>query len=200
MEINYELDARDLIAFQKHFYKTSPTNRNLRRYLYLFFVAFAAYFNLLEFRIPFAARLFWFAVSLGVSLLVMAFWSWVINAYAFKRTVPTKPDNGVLGPHQLILSEKALTETTPVNETTHSWKGVDRIEQNEDYVYIFVTPQAAHIVPKRFFFDRPAAEHFYDTARRYKEGAQLDGAAGGRSVPRCGAEGELSPVEKVIRA
>jgi hypothetical protein len=39
--------------------------------------------------------------------------------------------------------------------------GVDSIEQSPDYIFIYTTPSAAHIIPKRAFRDPQAADAFY---------------------------------------
>jgi YcxB-like protein len=198
MEINYELEPRDIIAFQKHAYKTSATNRNIRWHMYILFGAIAAYFTLFDSFYSLITRLIWFLMSIGLYLLCFWFWNSVINAYAFKKSIPEGTDNGVLGHHKIVLSENGLLETTNVNETSHSWKGVDRIEQIRDYIFIFVTPQVAHVIPKRAFTDWQSAAQFYDTAWRYKATAQ--GASMAAMPGPWVADGELSPVEKVIQA
>ncbi len=198
MEINYEIEARDIIAFQKHAYKTSPTNKNVRRHMYLFYGAFAAYFTLFDSDFTLITRLVWFLMSLSLYLLCFWFWNSVVNAYVFKKSVPKSEDNGVLGHHKIVISDSGLLETTNVNETSHSWKGVDRVEQNQNYIFIYVAPQVAHVIPKRFFPDWQTAAHFYDTAWRYKTAAQDASMTVERT--QWGADGDLSPVEKVIQA
>jgi hypothetical protein len=42
---------------------------------------------------------------------------------------------------------------------------VDRVEQNRDYIYIYTTPAAAHVIPKRAFAGLQQAEAFYQLSR-----------------------------------
>ena len=67
-----------------------------------------------------------------------------------------------------------LAEITDVNENRHSWKGVDRIEENQDYIFIFTSPSNAHIIPKRFFNSLKNAANFTDEAKRLQESAKLN--------------------------
>ena len=46
--------------------------------------------------------------------------------------------------------------------------GVDRVEQNPDYIFIYTAPVAAHVIPKRAFRDAQEAERFYQFSRARK--------------------------------
>ena len=80
-----------------------------------------------------------------------------------------KPDKGQLGKHRVKLNEAGLVEATAVSESRTSWAGVDRVEQNEKYIFIYTSPAAAHMIPKRAFSSVQGAEGFYQLARVSKE-------------------------------
>jgi hypothetical protein len=79
-----------------------------------------------------------------------------------------KPDKGQLGRHTVKLEETGVAESTAVGEQRTSWAGIDRIEHDPDYIYIYTTPMAAVVIPKRAFSSPVEAEKFHDlaTARR----------------------------------
>jgi hypothetical protein len=52
-----------------------------------------------------------------------------------------------------------------------SWAGVDRIEQNPEYIFIYTSPAAAHVIPKRAFRDMQEADRFYQFGKTSKEAA-----------------------------
>ena len=81
------------------------------------------------------------------------------------------PNKGQLGRHKVVLNEGELIESTAVGESRILWAGVDRVEQNQEYIFIYTQPHAAHIIPKRAFNNAQAAESFYQLARISKEGA-----------------------------
>jgi hypothetical protein len=64
----------------------------------------------------------------------------------------------------LSLSDDGFSESTVVGEQRTSWAGVDRVEQNADYIFIYTSPVAAHIVPRRAFASAEDAERFYEFA------------------------------------
>jgi hypothetical protein len=64
-----------------------------------------------------------------------------------------------------------VVESTAVGESHTSWAGVDRIEQNPEYIFIYTSPAAAYVIPKRAFRDMQEAEGFYQFSRTRKEAA-----------------------------
>jgi hypothetical protein len=50
---------------------------------------------------------------------------------------------------------------------------VDRVEQNGDYIFIYTTPHAAYVIPRRAFGSPAEATSFYQFAKINKEAAAL---------------------------
>jgi hypothetical protein len=69
------------------------------------------------------------------------------------------------------LNEAGLVESTAVGESRCSWAGVDRVEHDQQYIYIYTAPHAAHIIPKCAFNNLHEAESFYQLARVSKQSA-----------------------------
>jgi hypothetical protein len=82
-----------------------------------------------------------------------------------------RPGRGQLGRHRMVLGEDGVIESTAVNESRTAWSGVDRVEQSADYIFIYTSPAAAHVIPKRAFSDLQEADAFFRLARSRKEGA-----------------------------
>lgn len=66
------------------------------------------------------------------------------NAYIPKH-------RGVLGRHVLEITEQGLIERTDCNETLHRWPSVCRVLSLGGYLYIYVSDNNSHQVPKRQF-------------------------------------------------
>jgi len=75
-----------------------------------------------------------------------------------------KPEKGRLGTHKLKLDETGLVESTAVGESRTLWGGVDRIEHDPDYIYIYTAPAMAHVIPRRSFNSPNEAEQFLQLA------------------------------------
>ena len=115
-------------------------------------------------------------VFLAVPLLIVLLLQWILERWVLRRVIrhllkDERPNRGQLGRHRVVLGEDGLRESTAVSESRTTWAGVDRVEQSADYIYIYVSPAAAHVIPKRAFRDTAAAAAFYEFSRTRKAAA-----------------------------
>ncbi len=96
--------------------------------------------------------------SIILALLAAITFLTIIFAYA-----PGK-NKGMLTEHHLKLLSTGLVEETSINTTSHSWAGIVDISQNRDYIFIYVTQHAAHVIPKKAFKSRDEATDFFQYA------------------------------------
>ena len=66
------------------------------------------------------------------------------NAFMLKH-------RGVVGRHILEITEEGLVERTDCNEALHRWPSICRIVSLFGYLYIYVSDDNSHLVPKRRF-------------------------------------------------
>jgi hypothetical protein len=177
MEVEYELTLDDLYAFQWRAAFTSPRGRRARRRVYLLWLLALVLFSIVPAIGPGG-----FVISranftfLVVALPTVFLAQWYLETRLMRRAIlgllrEEKPGRGLLGKHRLVVSESGLIESTAVGESRTSWAGVDRIEQNPEYFFIYASAAAAHIIPKRAFRDMQEAEGFYQLTRASKEAA-----------------------------
>jgi hypothetical protein len=170
MEVEYELTPDDLFAFQLRAVQKSPTVKRTRRNTYI-----ALLFAILVFAIVPAIGPGGFdpsRVSLGFFsyfFALIAALTWLFEKRMTRRAIvdlvkEEKPDKGQLGRHKLRLDETGLVESTAVGEARILWSGVDRIEHDPDYIYIYTAPSAAHLIPRRSFTSENEAEQFLQLA------------------------------------
>ena len=180
MEVEYELTGDDLYAFQWRAHYTSTRARRERLKVYV-----SVLIALLVFwAVPAILSGDGFDTSIVslmvfvVPFLIMVFFGWIFLKRQTRRAIlklvqEEKPDRGQLGSHKISLTETELVETTHVGQSRTQWAGIDRVEQNDDYIFIYTTPHAAYIVPKRSFDSKHQAESFYQLARVSKEAGRL---------------------------
>src|SRR5262249_18833553 len=169
MDVDYELTADDLFAYQWRAAYLSPNSRRTRRrgyfYLLLPFLAMGLLpsVGLGGFKIPRINLLF-----LLIGLPIVPGLYWVFVRLTLPRAVPPaiarqRAQKGQLGGHRVVLSGDGITETTAVGQTLTRWEGVDRIERDAHYIFIYTAPAAALIIPRRAF---PGGLHedFYEMA------------------------------------
>ena len=92
-------------------------------------------------------------------------YAFVLNSFAFRWMSSKSRNSGVLGEHILTLTEESLEERTSVNRSTHFWKGMFAVEENDRYIYFYLTPLQALIIPKRTFTSESDVGPFVEYAR-----------------------------------
>jgi hypothetical protein len=170
VEVEYELTPDDLYHYQWRACFRSPFAKRakLKAYLAVFFL-----FSVLTFLPALGSDGFEFSrASLiwMVPFFVVVIAMWLYEKRQTRRLIldfmkEEKPDRGQLGVHKISLNEAGLVESTAVGESRTSWAGIDRVEHDEKYIYIYTAPHAAHVIPKRAFNNLQQAESFYQLAR-----------------------------------
>jgi hypothetical protein len=171
MDVEYELTRDDLYAFQWRGAFGSPRGRRSRRTVYILWLV-----ALLLFAIVPAIGADGFTLSrvnIGFVLVaypVVALSQWWWERWLLRRTIlrllqDEKPDRGQLGVHRVALDQDGVLERTVVGESRTAWAGVHRVEQDDRYIYLYTSPSAAHVIPKRAFADVASAEAFYQLSR-----------------------------------
>ncbi len=177
MEVEYELTRDDLFAFQWRAAFKSPLARRAMRKAVLYWFLALLIFTLLPaigadgFDVSRASFTFLaVAFPLGV-LLHQLLVRRQTRRLILELLKGEKPGGGLLGWHRVSLGASGVTERTAVNESHTAWAGVHRIEQNQEYVFIYTTASAAHVIPKRAFGSPAEAESFYHLASASKVAA-----------------------------
>lgn len=66
-------------------------------------------------------------------------------------TVLFRKYRGFLGKHELEIRDEGLIERTDINESLHRWAGFHKIVLTRRHLFIYVTDNNAHVVPRRCF-------------------------------------------------
>jgi hypothetical protein len=80
-------------------------------------------------------------VFIVVTLAIVFLLQWGLERWVMRRVLrqllkDERPDRGSLGRHRMILSDDGLIESTAVGESRTTRAGVDRVEEDGDYVNI----------------------------------------------------------------
>ncbi|MBB6638393.1 YcxB family protein [Cohnella thailandensis] len=138
--------------------------------------------------------LFGYPVVLFLLFMIMDYAIWICIAaalvlgggslwffyYRFKGRVMKVPvDNpALLGTQSFEIGAEGFWESTSANRTFTEWQGIESIEQNNEYIVVFVSRMHCHLLPKRDFASPAQAEEFYRTAIGYWQA----GRSGGRNA------------------
>jgi hypothetical protein len=166
MRVQFEITLDDVVAFNRYAIQHSPVFR--RNYwivmgcipVMALIVALvnSRSWNSLSFWLPLVA------ITI-VLLIIFPLWYKHENDQTVIKVMRTGKNRGTLGKHTLLISEDGLVETTEVNESRWAWTGIERVEQIEHYIFIFVSSNAAHIIPKRAFASTEEVTQFYNAAK-----------------------------------
>jgi hypothetical protein len=163
-EVSYELTTDDLFAFQWRAYRMSAAGARARRTRYVSVVLIALGVTTLPSLFAGYPVVTWFnALAFVVVLSVIAPVSGVLERRLTRSAIlefvrREKPGKGQLGRHTIALHEDGVVETTATGEMRTMWAGVDRVEDDDTYIFLYTAAAMAHVIPKRAFSGDGAAE------------------------------------------
>ena len=96
-----------------------------------------------------------FGVMLGLTMAMLVVMVW------------SRKHRGFLGEHEMEIRPEGLVERIDVNETLHRWSGFHKVVQTARYLYIYVTDNNVHIVPRRCFPAERELHAFVEELRRH---------------------------------
>ncbi len=177
MEVTYEMTPEDVWHYQEYYRRHKAGLRPILVYL-----------------------LFGFAgiVCVGGSFVAWKAWSrygkaeWNIilpllaEVFIILRLLPQtkarltkkyRQKPGIFSRHTYQISPEWLVQKTSVRESKNAWAPLFSLEEDEKYLYYFLTKTTAYIIPKRAFTSYGEAQAFSEMSRRYwqaaKNGASL---------------------------
>ena len=171
-EVVIHLEIQDLRAWQKHYMRTAPGVRRMRWVMTAVLGVMSLHFALSSPAPHIGYRLLWFSWIFLPALLFVYIIRWVFARLAEEKACRDGGRHGVLGEHIITLTPEYVEERTTVNEMKSSWKGIFRIDDTEEYLFILIQPTMAHVIPRRAFPSPAEADGFLKAARRYHETAQ----------------------------
>lgn len=180
MTIEYDLEADDVIEFNLFHHQNSPaTQRIVRNGIILRVVIWCVL----------SVGLWQFAVRRGFDLVTgaifvspfaaLALCSVALHPWQHRRGIRKivermyreGTNRGLFGRRTIELSPERIVETTEFGETVQNWNAVERIVQDANHVFIYVTAVSAFIVPRRAFLHDWDFDDFVETARRFHQQA-----------------------------
>ena len=169
-EITYQIEAADLKAVSRYVSRNSPQMKRLIVFGALLFAGLSLNFALRE-KGGIGLKALFFTVMFGVHVLVASVIGLIFYFLVHFRTDRGRQP-GLLGRHTITLTPDGLREQTDVNDQRALWQGIQRIEANGDYIFIYMQPNAAHVIPRRAFPSPEEAEQFLAAARAYHAAAK----------------------------
>lgn len=163
MEINYNLTEQDFLDFNSYHAKQSPAiKRSILKQRLMGPVIFliAAF---LAIRRSDVQQSYWITLFGITSILWFIFYPkyfyWEISRRTSK-TLKKKENAKVLGEKTIRLASGKLKEIGIDNEEIASLDSIEKIEETEKHLFIYISPVSAFIVPIEAFEDRESKKEF----------------------------------------
>lgn len=147
--IRYSNNFGDLMAFVRHHYSRSPTIKR-QKYMLAFLIFAVGFFVVLVARrdSEWPSRVFYATCSAGLGTIVAVLvFNWQISSQARKMYGEGSLE-GMVGEHTLETDGKYLIETTAVNSSRQAISTSMRIEEDGEYVFVYVSALGAHVIPR----------------------------------------------------
>jgi hypothetical protein len=94
---------------------------------------------------------------------------------AIRRLFDEGKNRALFGHHRMLLHDDRIEVSTEYSRGEVRWEGVERVEQDEQYVYIYVSALNAYVIPKKYFPSPQQSQIFFQEAQgRLERALQLE--------------------------
>lgn len=169
MSVDFEMTEVDVVAFHRHQFKTSPQHRKN------FWIGLLSFPSLI-FVLTFIYSDFSIAATLRFALPVTVIFLPLVYFVQYKsinntgkRMRALGKNEGVFCRHTISISPDGVHEKTKVNDSQSGWRGIEKVDETDNHVFVYIASNNAHVVPKRYFLNAEEANEFYRLAKHYWE-------------------------------
>jgi hypothetical protein len=152
MEITYFLTEGDYLKFNIFHIKNSKTAlRTLKMQRFLTPIVFIILSYVLSKvgNVPFFGLFITFLIT---SILWIIFYPKYFYSFVTRKTkkmIKEGKNDGLIGKHRMIISEKGITDSTSFGDSRISWSGIKSLKEDNYYFYLYNSSVSAYIIPKR---------------------------------------------------
>lgn len=170
MELEYVLNNQDLLNFNIYHLNNSPTIKKqifMARFgVALFYIVIGAFLSYIE--------------KGFTSFIVFSFLSipWIVFYKKYfmykakkqvKRTLHEDKNKGMIGKQKIIIEANKITEINEYSKIEHSNKCLNKISNDPNYYYLYLTSISAIIIPKLVFNDEEIESNFVRLLNQFLE-------------------------------
>lgn len=171
MEIKFELTEEDYIKYNLYHVNKSPS---MRKSILIQRLMGPAVFIIAPFIVAKYSDIpLWYWITLfGITTIVwLAFYpkyaNWEMRT-RLKKLMKERNNESLFAERKLTITEGGIAEESPGEMSSISWGKVVSVEEAEEYIYIYISPVEAHIIPKRVFKDEAEQKAFMAEIRSYQ--------------------------------
>lgn len=159
MQIKYELNENDYWVMNRYMLFHSKLRKTMVMTLILLALFIGWFYLIVKIKSQYSAIFY----IITVLILYLLFYL-LLKA---KTIAASKKQKDICCEHTLEISEIGIIDTTYINENRYIWNGINKISDNDNYIFIFIGEVQAYVIPKRAFNSDADASEFCSKARLY---------------------------------
>ncbi|MBJ8031528.1 YcxB family protein [Bacillus cereus group sp. N21] len=174
MQVEYTLTEQDFIAFNLHYARHSKMVKRslvLQHYI-VAIILFAVPLSVFLFGPPDYKSMDLPFIFLLAGVIWIVFYPkcfYKLIERNIKKMLREGSYDNLIGKHNVQITDEGIIETNNGGETKLNWKGIEKVEENEAYIFIYVSSMSANIVPKHAFVQENSKNEFM---RRLRAGME----------------------------
>ena len=154
MKIKYEIALEDFFVFSNYLIKTSPLMQKTIRKGQMWWacgpLAGGFIYSIIKGYPPEKTLLMLATLSIAISVPMFFMYTHYFkhrNRKSIKKLHANGSYNGVLGVHEMTISDGHLADKTEDSDVKVQWSSIKRIETIADHTFIFTDDISAYIIP-----------------------------------------------------
>jgi hypothetical protein len=172
MEVEYSLEIDDALAFVQYNWKYGPKELRLKRFGWIGAFLLGGMLYLAGLDITLNGNLSGLTILLlfllGGTLLIQMLIPWFADRKV-RRLFKRSEGKAEFQWRRLTLSSEGLHSVSEHADGIMKWPAIEKIVVTDEHLFLYTSPTAAIIVPKRAFEEEWQFTDFVDHARRYHE-------------------------------
>lgn len=164
-QIIYNIELDDLIHFNIFHFNNSPTFKKTKNSIKF---GFPLFFIAIIFILPLNDFFTWISkILFGIIFFTLFVLLYPKILYHNLRKQTKKflnegENKGVLGRHHLSFSEQGIVEKTEYGEDKVTWRTINKIIADKNYIYIYKSSTMAYVIPQNAFMDIHTQRTFFN--------------------------------------
>ena len=182
MNIEYELNIDDLVAYNIYYFTNSPRIKRRMMVSKAIYLGGVLIIIILAITFLFIGRLSWLFIGFAAGYVIFVL---LAANYHFKKSNIEKRirkeltrrygqgRNDIIGKHGLSITKEALKDSTEMDEHMIRWDVMEDVAETDQHLFIILHGLAeACIIPKRVFADEVGFQQFKKEAIEYHQAAK----------------------------
>jgi len=169
MKVAFDRTVDDLVHFNEYHWRHSPGMRRMYRWGFVGAPVSGLVTALLVSRAGLTIAAFAFVAAAVLYSALIAWYSRWSLRWGVRKLLAEGHNKGQLSRHAIEISPQGLTEETAHDQSKQSWTTIERVAEDESYIFIYTQPVAAHIIPKAAFDTPDQAAAFMRAATSFHQ-------------------------------